>query len=1238
MLLPPRSSPRASPAESQPNNNTPAAHSVGQPSPTNNVADTSQPSSTSPPPRMSKDSEGYPSWLPKRPPPPAPASTMHSSVGVPEADPDTDPELFASIGGRKPTPRSVRIVSLHGINPAERAQSAQRPDSSRPGPPAKAWSRGTAPSMPPGNEQGGFAYPYYTSMRIPQPKFNAKNLDLEAMVTPSILLRLYFFIFPILAFAHIPLQTYFDFNAVYMLIQVSKNPNPAAPGVPGSGRNWALAAAAYVACWLAWIICVFILYELAYSFIRRWRVKRPAMMPIYLSSPAHTFVSMTSYTNFRFLFYLRLQAWFGEHGSTRDGFAETFYWYSQNLPTVALLLPRAALSLALLFAFSSPQVGTLSLASMGINNRDPTFFRREDGTLTGYARGVLIANATWAAWRILVLLVSWMGLWILSDQGCAGLCGPRYRWEEEEMEKTRSSIYSTENDSNREIDALAWTWEECTRLRIQDSYELCLNTPNLRWGSSVSQEKGKEVAEPDQVEVQRVLAAVGIPSVPSPARRRVLTDDFFESPKDGKEIELRHRESDKGIGPSTLPYPFTQQGSAQVSSKDKVPFPPSPTKSKKTTSRSGTSHTTSESTSSTPTSSSSGSGSTENDNEEEDEEEGQDGFDTSEDRSAGHASNSLSSLGHPITPSRRYPFGFRHPGGRGNSTSSRSHQSRPSQSGVSQSGVSYSGISQSTGNRPSTDSPSDAAWSPDARPRASLSQSSGGSGAASGIPMPPRHPNPQSRTRAPAIPLPALPAATAVEFPSVRLRADSGILPGVTTIRAELMQDDAESISSSDSAGDEQQDEVGLLSPGASHTNLGVPVAPGSASSRSRTGSSARSRANSVRSQPSLPAIRSRVSSLGAAVRSRAQSMLQSVSATSLDVVRGATRSRTNSSMARLEEEAAHNLPELPSVARTRDVSGSTQGSSSQTQTTSYPYSFSNPQAWEDRGYVSSSSHSGSGSASGGENWTFGQPMPFMRPGQSHLRAEVHTDSDESKKSGGSGNGREEEESPVEEITREFGPARTPQLVHPTAQALVGPGMPGPGVSPMSASIETTGSSALEVYHSTHGSTGTVSPQEVQGDITITIDAGDAEPSTSAGPGIDIPWGRYRLQEPYGMHHRGHGVGDDEGDRSPSSSPPQASGRQPGMPQAMSSSMSGSPPDISTAAQSFVTVPATIEGTMTTESSEGRTERGSLNDESAWNLAPTSRGMRGAGIRNVGLGTGGMGPEREEPMGDWRVR
>lgn len=131
------------------------------------------------------------------------------------------------------------------------------------------------------------------------------------------------------------------------------------------------------------------------------------MLTIYLSAPAFNLAALSSYTNFSFIQHIRYSSFFGEHGSLRDGLAETFYYYSQNLPTVALLLPRAGLCLALLLTFSAPQVGIVTLANGGVSQRDPTFFRRSDGTLTNYARGVLIANAAWTAWRVLVLLMSW---------------------------------------------------------------------------------------------------------------------------------------------------------------------------------------------------------------------------------------------------------------------------------------------------------------------------------------------------------------------------------------------------------------------------------------------------------------------------------------------------------------------------------------------------------------------------------------------------------------------------------------------------------------------------------------------------------------------------------------------------------------------------------------------------------------------------------------------------------------
>lgn len=153
------------------------------------------------------------------------------------------------------------------------------------------------------------------------------------------------------------------------------------------------------------------------------------MLPIYLSSPAFNYAAMTSYTNFSFLQHLRFSAFSpSEHagaipqspsdpdhdvddldesqGSWKQGIAETCFFYSQNLATVALLLPRAGLSLALLFAFSSAAPVLPFVISSNFSSRDETFFR-QDGALTDYARGLLIANAAWTAWRILVLLVSW---------------------------------------------------------------------------------------------------------------------------------------------------------------------------------------------------------------------------------------------------------------------------------------------------------------------------------------------------------------------------------------------------------------------------------------------------------------------------------------------------------------------------------------------------------------------------------------------------------------------------------------------------------------------------------------------------------------------------------------------------------------------------------------------------------------------------------------------------------------
>jgi hypothetical protein len=136
--------------------------------------------------------------------------------------------------------------------------------------------------------------------------------------------------------------------------------------------------------------------------------ERPLITPLYLSSAGFNYVSMTSYTHFCFFQHIRLSAFMpSAGGSIHDGLAETCWFYAQNLPTVALLLPRAGMCVALLLALSAPQPGLVALADQGITRDSSVYFRAEDGALTGYARGVLYANAAWTAWRALVVLASW---------------------------------------------------------------------------------------------------------------------------------------------------------------------------------------------------------------------------------------------------------------------------------------------------------------------------------------------------------------------------------------------------------------------------------------------------------------------------------------------------------------------------------------------------------------------------------------------------------------------------------------------------------------------------------------------------------------------------------------------------------------------------------------------------------------------------------------------------------------
>lgn len=254
------------------------------PGPSDQRGEVSEQPSSSTHPRMSEGSEGYPSWLPKRPPPPDPGSTVHSFNGV-QTSGLAPAEPFNV--GRKPTPRSVRVVSVQdaaqpGRDPREISEQVRFSNPLRP----RVWSRAATSGISP-----TLVSALHTQDRTLRPKFRSNGLHPELLRNPTLSAKLYFYLFALFTFYHIPLQTFFDFNAVFMLLQcvsslivrltspvltmiarVAMYPNPTAPGVSGSGKNWELGATAYIACWLVWITMVFVLYELVYSFYRRWRV------------------------------------------------------------------------------------------------------------------------------------------------------------------------------------------------------------------------------------------------------------------------------------------------------------------------------------------------------------------------------------------------------------------------------------------------------------------------------------------------------------------------------------------------------------------------------------------------------------------------------------------------------------------------------------------------------------------------------------------------------------------------------------------------------------------------------------------------------------------------------------------------------------------------------------------------------------------------------------------------------
>ncbi|CAE6356368.1 unnamed protein product [Rhizoctonia solani] len=618
----------------------------------------------------------------------------HFDLTDPRYD-DQDDTVRPEIG-RQATNRNVRIIQQPQASHLQvPAQSYSQPE-----------SRGTTPMpMRPSSQLELITY----GGRPRVPRFNAPGLDLRLTRDPGLWSYVIWrFGLPIQLFAPIMVQLFLDFCSVYVVVQAAAEPTY---GRISNRQNWSLAAAAYCACVAVWILGIVIMYELVYSFWRRWRVKRPAITPLYLSTPGRHYASLASYDVFCFFRSVQraeidyvpedehpldrggakgragnrsrdmLSSRFGtsmdmlsghrrsdsggellqmvspaaessgidkegvraegmrrrsvgraagddlvgiqpkhtrspsdmtqsqsqthtrspstqtrfqelvygpghpprhahkrsmshggsekekrslsdpkskhrrslsgpfthrrsmsgrtsseveraleltpvpsrrvvsgsSYGSSSVGFvigcigiflsptsqnraelwyaakhrlAEFFYARAQSVPTLITLLPRAGISAAALFGFWNPPVGG---GGVGVQFRDGAFFNT-NGTLTGFSRGTLLANVALALVRLMIVMTSLVGLWVVSGQGCAGLCGPRYRWEEEgEWD---------EKGPTTERDELGWEWRTHARERVQDAYELCTvrrqswipqpPTPHALPGLVTEKDKGKQ--------------------------------------------------------------------------------------------------------------------------------------------------------------------------------------------------------------------------------------------------------------------------------------------------------------------------------------------------------------------------------------------------------------------------------------------------------------------------------------------------------------------------------------------------------------------------------------------------------------------------------------------------------------------------------------------------------------------------------------------------------------------------
>lgn len=259
------------------------------------------------------------------------------------------------------------------------------------------------------------------------------------------------------------------------------------------------------------------------------RLARPSIEPIHFSLPSTLHLSLLSFPHFTFLLHIRLSPLNTPYAE--DVIPETCFALVQLAPGLLLLLPRAAIAIVLLTAFSSSGSGPAD-ETIG---RDPSFFSLND-QLTPYAKGVLLAFITWVAVRFLLVLLSAIELWVSSCHPLGGLIGSGIRLSRRQSSETpftpRPPPVSRDPAQTRspqiswlsEENAFHWDWKDRSRARIQDAFELCtIRRPGVL-GDSAFWKESRHVSEQNDT--------VGPPSLASPrtltTQSEVSSDDFLK--------------------------------------------------------------------------------------------------------------------------------------------------------------------------------------------------------------------------------------------------------------------------------------------------------------------------------------------------------------------------------------------------------------------------------------------------------------------------------------------------------------------------------------------------------------------------------------------------------------------------------------------------------------------------------------------------------------------------------------